>query len=170
MEETDQQSQPARMLRIHISENDRYHGKPLTKPSWRSAGTEDRRGTVLRGGKAGTAIHHDLHRGCGGEPNRARRREMIDTGTMSLSDVGGSSPEGGRDDQPTGIDEGGSNGAWKFALKRVGAALRKMLEPPTGKVPVVIDTDTYNEIDDQYAVAGLSAGSHGCGGDYAAPT
>ena len=33
------------------------------------------------------------------------------------------------------------------------AALRKMLEPPTGKVPVVIDTDTYNEIDDQYAVA-----------------
>jgi inosine-uridine nucleoside N-ribohydrolase len=33
------------------------------------------------------------------------------------------------------------------------AALRRMLEPPTGKVPVVIDTDTYNEIDDQYAVA-----------------
>ncbi len=33
------------------------------------------------------------------------------------------------------------------------AALRKMLAPPTGKVPVVIDTDTYNEIDDQYAVA-----------------
>lgn len=33
------------------------------------------------------------------------------------------------------------------------AGLRKMLEPPTGKVPVVIDTDTFNEIDDQYAVA-----------------
>ncbi len=32
-------------------------------------------------------------------------------------------------------------------------ALRKMLELPAGKVPVVIDTDTYNEIDDQYAVA-----------------
>lgn len=32
-------------------------------------------------------------------------------------------------------------------------ALQKMLEPPTGKVAVVIDTDTYNEIDDQYAVA-----------------
>jgi len=33
------------------------------------------------------------------------------------------------------------------------ARLRKMLEPPSGKVPVVIDTDTYNEIDDQYALA-----------------
>ena len=33
------------------------------------------------------------------------------------------------------------------------AALRKMLEPPNGRVPAVIDTDTYNEIDDQYAVA-----------------
>lgn len=33
------------------------------------------------------------------------------------------------------------------------AVLRKMLAPPAGKVPVVIDTDTYNEIDDQYAVA-----------------
>ncbi len=33
------------------------------------------------------------------------------------------------------------------------AMLRRVLEPPTGKVPVVIDTDTYNEIDDQYAVA-----------------
>ena len=33
------------------------------------------------------------------------------------------------------------------------ANLRQMLEPPTGKVPVVIDTDTFNEIDDQYAVA-----------------
>ncbi|MBI4875371.1 MAG: nucleoside hydrolase [Acidobacteria bacterium] len=33
------------------------------------------------------------------------------------------------------------------------AAPNKMLEPPTGKVSVVLDTDTYNEIDDQYAVA-----------------
>jgi inosine-uridine nucleoside N-ribohydrolase len=33
------------------------------------------------------------------------------------------------------------------------AALRKMLEPPTQKAQVVLDTDTYNEIDDQYAVA-----------------
>lgn len=33
------------------------------------------------------------------------------------------------------------------------ARLQTMLEPPTGKVPVVIDTDTFNEIDDQYAVA-----------------
>lgn len=32
-------------------------------------------------------------------------------------------------------------------------ALRKMLEPPSAKTQVVIDTDTYNEIDDQYAVA-----------------
>ncbi|NWF84856.1 MAG: nucleoside hydrolase [Bryobacteraceae bacterium] len=31
--------------------------------------------------------------------------------------------------------------------------LRKLLEPPTAKCQVVIDTDTYNEIDDQYAVA-----------------
>lgn len=42
-----------------------------------------------------------------------------------------------------------------FAQQSEGAdaALRRMLEPPPGKVPVVIDTDTYNEIDDQYAVA-----------------
>ncbi|MBN8729541.1 MAG: nucleoside hydrolase [Acidobacteria bacterium] len=30
--------------------------------------------------------------------------------------------------------------------------LRRLLEPPKGKVRAVIDTDTYNEIDDQYAV------------------
>jgi purine nucleosidase len=30
--------------------------------------------------------------------------------------------------------------------------LRRLLEPPAAKVQVVIDTDTYNEIDDQYAV------------------
>ena len=28
----------------------------------------------------------------------------------------------------------------------------KKLEPPTGKVSMVLDTDTYNEIDDQFAV------------------
>jgi inosine-uridine nucleoside N-ribohydrolase len=33
------------------------------------------------------------------------------------------------------------------------ANLEKLLAPPTGPVPVVLDTDTYNEIDDQYAVA-----------------
>ena len=33
------------------------------------------------------------------------------------------------------------------------AELRKLLEPPAGKSQVVIDTDTYNEIDDQFAVA-----------------
>jgi purine nucleosidase len=33
------------------------------------------------------------------------------------------------------------------------AALRKLLEPPAGKAQVVLDTDTYNEIDDQYALA-----------------
>ena len=28
----------------------------------------------------------------------------------------------------------------------------EMLQPPTGKVHMVLDTDTYNEIDDQFAV------------------
>ena len=31
--------------------------------------------------------------------------------------------------------------------------LLRRLEPPTGKVRMVLDTDTYNEIDDQFAVA-----------------
>lgn len=31
--------------------------------------------------------------------------------------------------------------------------LQQRLEPPTGKVQAVLDTDTYNEIDDQFAVA-----------------
>ena len=40
-------------------------------------------------------------------------------------------------------------------------ALRRRLEIPTPKHQVVIDTDTYNEIDDQYAVAyGLLSPSH----------
>jgi len=32
------------------------------------------------------------------------------------------------------------------------AARLKLLEPPVGKVRVVLDTDTYNEIDDQFAL------------------
>lgn len=35
------------------------------------------------------------------------------------------------------------------------AELLKRLEHPTGRVDVVLDTDTYNEIDDQYALAYL---------------
>ncbi|MBQ7292769.1 MAG: nucleoside hydrolase, partial [Clostridia bacterium] len=31
--------------------------------------------------------------------------------------------------------------------------LLKMLEVPKGKIDVVLDTDTFNEIDDQYAIA-----------------
>ena len=42
---------------------------------------------------------------------------------------------------------------WAQPENSLDANLKRMLEPPTGRVPVVIDTDTYNEIDDQYAVA-----------------
>jgi len=35
----------------------------------------------------------------------------------------------------------------------------KMLEPPTGKVRVVLDTDTYNEIDDQFAIVQMMLSS-----------
>ncbi len=51
------------------------------------------------------------------------------------------------------------------------ATLQRMLEPPAGKVQVVLDTDTYNEIDDQYAVlyALLSGGRIGVEAIYAAP-
>ncbi|MFQ7549915.1 MAG: hypothetical protein ACLRMZ_05970 [Blautia marasmi] len=35
------------------------------------------------------------------------------------------------------------------------ATLLKRLEKPKGKVDVVLDTDTYNEIDDQFALAYL---------------
>src|SRR5690348_1705409 len=50
-------------------------------------------------------------------------------------------------------------------------ALRRMLEPPAGKAQVVLDTDTYNEIDDQYAVAYsiLSPGRMDVEAVYAAP-
>ncbi len=33
------------------------------------------------------------------------------------------------------------------------SSLQKLLQPPSGKTQAVIDSDTYNEIDDQYAVA-----------------
>lgn len=35
----------------------------------------------------------------------------------------------------------------------------KMLEPPSGKVRVVMDTDTYNEIDDQFAIVQMMLSS-----------
>lgn len=44
-------------------------------------------------------------------------------------------------------------GAMMVALQAGDETLRKLLEPPSGKSQVVLDTDTYNEIDDQYAVA-----------------
>lgn len=31
--------------------------------------------------------------------------------------------------------------------------MRRRLQPPTGKIRLIIDTDAYNEIDDQYAIA-----------------
>ena len=47
----------------------------------------------------------------------------------------------------------------------------KALEVPTGKVDVVLDTDTYNEIDDQFAVAYMlrSDDKLNCKAIYAAP-
>ncbi|HIC17844.1 TPA: nucleoside hydrolase, partial [Candidatus Poribacteria bacterium] len=36
--------------------------------------------------------------------------------------------------------------------KLTTSELIKRLTPPTGKVRLVLDTDTYNEIDDQFAV------------------
>lgn len=39
-------------------------------------------------------------------------------------------------------------------------SLQKRLERPTGPVDVVIDTDTYNEIDDQYALSYLIKSDH----------
>ena len=40
-------------------------------------------------------------------------------------------------------------------LERNAAVIRRS-KRPTGKVDVVLDTDTYNEIDDQYALAFLA--------------
>jgi hypothetical protein len=58
-------------------------------------------------------------------------------------------------------------GLWRPALQRVSLPKERTvnfpvldeklraarLEPPTGKVRVVLDTDTYNEVDDQFALA-----------------
>jgi inosine-uridine nucleoside N-ribohydrolase len=44
-------------------------------------------------------------------------------------------------------------GALAAQIESAGSALQKMLSPPTAKAQVVLDSDTYNEIDDQYAVA-----------------
>ena len=35
----------------------------------------------------------------------------------------------------------------------IQAQLLKNLEVPTGKIDVILDTDAYNEVDDQYAIA-----------------
>lgn len=47
----------------------------------------------------------------------------------------------------------------------------KQLEPPTGKIRMVLDTDTYNEVDDQFALAYavLSPGKIELEAVYAAP-
>jgi purine nucleosidase len=41
----------------------------------------------------------------------------------------------------------------EFVLSAAAAPLAAQINPPTGKVDAVIDSDTYNEIDDQFAVA-----------------
>jgi len=53
----------------------------------------------------------------------------------------------------------------------VHAALLKRLEKPTGIIDVVLDTDTYNEIDDQFALAYLvkKSGKFNIKGIFAAP-
>ncbi len=86
-----QQSQPARMLRIHILESDRYQGKPLYEAivakcrELKIAGA-----TVLRGveGRHEQSITISIVDSF--EKLNALMpvvEEMIDTGTMSLSDV-----------------------------------------------------------------------------------
>ena len=52
-------------------------------------------------------------------------------------------------------DESGSygvKGADTESIER-NARLLKRLEKPKGKIDVILDTDTYNEVDDQYALA-----------------
>jgi purine nucleosidase len=53
----------------------------------------------------------------------------------------------------------------------LGGSLEQRLEPPSGKVQAVVDTDTYNEIDDQFALsyALLSPGHMDIEAVYAAP-
>jgi inosine-uridine nucleoside N-ribohydrolase len=63
--------------------------------------------------------------------------------------------------------EGGS-----MPFHPLSAARRlELLEPPTGRVRIVLDTDTYNEIDDQFALvyALLSPERIDCEAIYAAP-
>jgi purine nucleosidase len=49
------------------------------------------------------------------------------------------------------LEKKGAFAAMKFPV--ISDALRlERLKPPTGKVRMVLDTDTYNEIDDQYAL------------------
>ena len=40
-------------------------------------------------------------------------------------------------------------------MKETDAMLLNRLKRPEGKIDVVLDTDTYNEIDDQFALASL---------------
>ncbi len=49
--------------------------------------------------------------------------------------------------------------------------IRRLLEPPTGKIRLVVDTDAHNEIDDQFAIAWalLSQDRFEIEGMYAAP-
>ena len=60
--------------------------------------------------------------------------------------------------------------AMNFPKLTNSVRLEKLL-PPTGKVSVVLDTDTYNEIDDQFAIvhALLSPERLSVEGIYAAP-
>ena len=40
-----------------------------------------------------------------------------------------------------------------MVIKMNQETLLKLLTPPTAKVDMVLDTDAYNEIDDQFAIA-----------------
>lgn len=95
---------PARLLRIHISEGDRFQGKPLYEAivgkcrEWKIAGA-----TVFRGieGYGESAAMHKSHPGRHDQPivisivdtaeNLGRLipvvEEMMDTGLMAVSDV-----------------------------------------------------------------------------------
>ena len=39
------------------------------------------------------------------------------------------------------------------ALAAAQTSIERLLAPPSGRVDAVVDSDTYNEIDDQFAVA-----------------
>jgi PII-like signaling protein len=95
---------PAKMLRVHVSERDRYEGKPLYEAIVRACREMEIAGaTVLRGleGYGETGEMHQRHVGSGNEPIvivlvdteeriRAcmpRLEQMMSTGLMALSDV-----------------------------------------------------------------------------------